>query len=105
MITLACFVVLVLATARLTRAVTLDSITAPVRDWLESKLGSYHFVNRLINCYWCAGFWVAIFTSSFALSAAVYLKLMPLATAGFVLPLLCPAVAYAASWILDKEEN
>lgn len=41
-------------TARLTRLITLDTITAPIRDRLSGLLGA------LVQCAWCTGVWVAV---------------------------------------------
>lgn len=40
--------------ARLTRLITLDTITEPVRKRLPGLLGA------LAECPWCSGFWVAV---------------------------------------------
>lgn len=39
---------------RITRLITLDSITQPIRDRLSGFLGA------LIECPWCSGVWVAV---------------------------------------------
>jgi hypothetical protein len=41
-------------TARLTRLITLDTITQPIRDRLKGLL------QVLVECPWCSGFWVAL---------------------------------------------
>jgi len=61
------FLLIALATFRLTRLVSYDIITAFVRDFLGSKekgtfLGT---LGALINCPWCAGLWFAFFTTFF----------------------------------------
>lgn len=40
--------------ARLTRLITLDTITQPIRDRLPGFLGA------LVQCPWCTGVWVAV---------------------------------------------
>lgn len=40
--------------ARLTRLITLDTITQPIRDRLKG------FLAALIECPWCSGVWVAV---------------------------------------------
>lgn len=47
-------VLAVLLAARLTRLITLDTITAPIRDRLPGLLGA------LVQCAWCTGVWVAV---------------------------------------------
>lgn len=85
--------------------VSLDSITAPLRLKIDTRFGHDSALSKLVWCYWCSGWWVAGLTCTLTLVAAVHLKHLPLTTAVYVAPLLWPAVAYAASWILDKEEN
>lgn len=47
---------LALATARLTRLITEDSITEDLRE----KVGAVHpLVDELVHCRWCAGIWAA----------------------------------------------
>lgn len=41
-------------TARITRLITFDTITQPIRDRLPGLLGA------LAQCPWCSGFWVAV---------------------------------------------
>lgn len=41
-------------TARLTRLITLDTITQPIRDRLKGLL------SVLAECPWCSGFWVSV---------------------------------------------
>lgn len=40
--------------ARITRLITLDTITAPIRDRLPGLLGA------LVQCAWCTGVWAAV---------------------------------------------
>lgn len=60
------FVVMVLATARLTRIVIADVITSGLRTRIfarfppaSSKHGPAHPLGQLIDCAWCTGWWVA----------------------------------------------
>ena len=50
------FVVVCLAAARITRLVTDDTITEPLRVWASDK----RFVYGLITCPWCIGFWISL---------------------------------------------
>ncbi len=104
MITLVAFVVLVLATARLTRAVSIDSLTAPIREWIGRKYGETSLIHKLIWCYWCAGWWVAGFTSLLAQILAVTTHQLSWWVAALTWLLLWPATAYASSWVLDQEK-
>jgi hypothetical protein len=57
------FVVLSLAAYRASRALSLDSITAPMRDrldfWSQGRGGWRQKVAELISCGWCSGFWLS----------------------------------------------
>lgn len=56
------FAVLSLAAYRASRAVALDSITAPMRDnldfWSHGR-GWQRKVYELVSCGWCCGFWLS----------------------------------------------
>lgn len=47
-----------LATYRLTRLVTADRITEPVRQWVEQRSS---WAGYLVTCDWCLSMWVAPF--------------------------------------------
>lgn len=53
-----------LAVARLTRLVTTDTITEPVRNWLAvirpGRLAERPRVAEFLTCPWCISFWIAI---------------------------------------------
>ena len=102
MITLAAFVALVLATARLTRAASIDDITLPLRLRLGHKFGQASFIYELVICYWCSGWWIAALSTAYTLTVLTALHLLP-ATVWWGYPIIFPAVAYAASWLIDKE--
>jgi len=103
MIYLVAFVVLVLATARLTRLICRDDITAPLRLAIDRKLGENSFVSRLIWCHWCVAVWVSLGASSFAMQALYTFGLISPKAAVLSWLLLIPANAYAAAWVIDKE--
>lgn len=48
-----------LATARITRLVTRDTITTPARMWLINRAGVDARFSELITCDWCSGVWVS----------------------------------------------
>jgi len=101
-ITLAALIVLVLATARLTRAVSIDDITLPLRLSIGKRFGGASKIYELVVCYWCSGWWVSALTTGYTLITLAAIGQIPwIALLSY--PLLLPAVAYAASWILDKE--
>lgn len=58
MITPLAFVVVILAAYRMTRAVVIDDITQPLRDYLTPKMGTRW--GELVECPHCAGFWISI---------------------------------------------
>jgi hypothetical protein len=100
---LVAFVVLVLATARLTRLVSRDDLTASWRLAIDRKLGENSFISRLIWCHWCSAVWVSLGTSSMAMQAAYSWGNLTPKAAVLSWLLLIPANAYAAAWVVDKE--
>lgn len=103
MIYLVAFVVLVLATARLTRLIYFDDLTLPMRQWIDRKFGPNSFLSRMIWCPWCASVWASFFTSTLAVHLMVDLGLVPWLVAPGVWLFLIPAVSYPAGWIVHKE--
>jgi len=55
------FVILSLAAYRASRAVAIDSITQPFRDWLSMQTGNRvgYFFDGLLSCGFCIGFWLS----------------------------------------------
>src|SRR5690242_20889167 len=53
------FVVAALAAARITRLVTRDTITQPLRLWLINRSGVDSRLAELLSCDWCSGVWVS----------------------------------------------
>jgi len=45
-----------LATYRLTRLVTTDALTAPAREWVQAR---YERLGYLFGCDWCSSMWLA----------------------------------------------
>lgn len=105
MIYLVAFIVLVLATARLTRLVSRDDLTAPMRLAIDRKLGQNSFLSRLVWCHWCVAVWISLGTSSVAMQALHSFVTMSPKAAILTWLLLIAANAYAASWIVGKEEG
>ena len=99
MIYLVAFVVLVLATARLTRLIYFDDITAKWR--LGLKRGS--LMEKIAFCPWCASVWASMFTSTVAMAAAWTWWSWNLGTVLTWGLLLIPAVSYPAGWLVHKE--
>lgn len=46
-----------LATYRLTRLVTTDTLTAPAREWVQAR---YDRIGYLVGCDWCSSMWLAL---------------------------------------------
>lgn len=103
MIYLVAFVVLVLATARLTRLTYFDDITIPVRMWIDGHFGQNSFLSKLVWCPWCSSIWWSMFTCALALSAAYVWQGWSVGPAIGTFILAVPAVAYPAGWLVDFE--
>lgn len=98
------FIVLVLFVARLTRLASIDQITVSLRAKIDAKHGTDSFLSKLIWCYWCSAIWV----SGLACIPAILVGPTFLGWSWLtvlIYPYLFPAVAYAASWIIDREAN
>lgn len=59
MINLFVFLVAALACLRLTRLVTTDVITEPIRVRIVAKTGIDGWIHTLITCAWCCGWWIS----------------------------------------------
>lgn len=75
------FVLGALASYRLTRLVVEDSILDRPRDWLTQKAT---WIEALLGCYFCAGFWVSVLVTLLLYAGGVSLPfvgwlLLPLA--------------------------
>lgn len=94
------FAVMVLATARLTRVVTSDTITDSLRTrifmkWPPENHGRHraHPIGQLIDCPWCSGWWIAGATVAVA---AQYVNVpVPL----IVWPAVAESAALLAHWL------
>lgn len=99
-ITLVAFAVLVLCVARYGRAISVDLIGLPIRAWAEEKFTRASKVYKLVTCYWCNVYWISLLKCCLAaVLASLYWHnwwLMAL------VPFVFPAVAYAASWVIEK---
>lgn len=75
--------VAVLACARLTRLVTTDTITAPLRARLEllaSRVGTRYgwvLLHELVTCPWCNGYWIGLAGSGAALAICPFADVGP----------------------------
>lgn len=105
MIYLVAFVVLVLATARLTRLASKDDLTVPARLWIDKRFGRDSWISRMVWCFWCSGVWVSLFTCAIANNLLMHLIGWDLLTSILTYILLVPATAYAASRVIDMEKS
>lgn len=60
-LSLTAFLVVSLAAARITRVITTDSISDPFRLFVSDRVQS-DWVDTLLSCPWCMGFWVSLAT-------------------------------------------
>ena len=102
MIYLLAFVALVLAVARATRVVVIDDITIKARGWLLRRFGEGSAMGKLVICYWCSGFWVSLLACLYVHTVTCSAGWLPWQTVAY-LPITTFAVAYGASWVLDRE--
>lgn len=102
MIYLLGFVTLVLATARLTRVFHTDEIARPLRDWILRKWPPPSKPSKLVRCYWCSGFWVALLLCSWTHGSLIAMGVVGWQSLT-LLPLAVLADAYAAARVLDQE--
>lgn len=96
MIYLLAFVVVTLAVARATRVIVFDEIAQPLRAWILRRWPLPSKPGKLVTCYWCAAVWVALL-------ACLLVHTVTPALPWTWLPLNWFAVAYSASWVLDRE--
>jgi hypothetical protein len=96
------FVVLVLASARATRVLFYDEIAAPLRGWVTRKWPEPSWPAKIVGCYWCSSFWISGLLSLYVHTLAAFAGWLPWHTVA-LLPITTFAVAYGASWVLDKE--
>lgn len=103
MIYLVGFVVLVLATARLTRLIHFDDLTLRWRNWIDSRFGERSVLSRIVWCPWCASVWASIITCPFAMAGLWLYGGWSLGGALWATGPLILAVSYPAGWIVHKE--
>lgn len=85
----------VLAAARITRLITQDTITAPLRMRAVNRMGIESKGAELIQCQWCTGMWAAAATvgAAWAWHDRWWLQL----------PLTILAAAYMVGWITSGD--
>lgn len=93
-----------LATTRVTRLITTDQITHPIRARVTRKLGPDHWLPYLLHCPHCASVWVALPATALTwhlhdMATSLHL------TSWLGLPLLWLATAYATARTLTTEKG
>lgn len=97
------------ATVRLTRLLTLDVITFPIRDWLAARTQDAStkdkislrvrllaFVEEMVTCTWCLSIWIGVPVVAVAWSYGE--------TGWFVVPALMLTASLVTGMILAKKE-
>lgn len=54
------------ASLRLTRLVTGDLITEPIRRWIDNRYGEESKAADFVRCPWCIGFWISLGVTALA---------------------------------------
>lgn len=93
------WLLVVLAAARITNALVYEAICKPLRDKLAGS-----FLGRMLECHWCAGFWVAEIFTACGTVAAVVLTPLPWLAVAAAFPIIWCSVAYGVGWLLDHED-
>lgn len=96
-------VVLVFATARVTRAVTIDKIGEPLRKYVERRFTASSLADYYVNCYWCVAVWVAAALSIAPIIYIVHYVHKPWWFGVCAWLYVSASVSYPASWLIDKE--
>lgn len=84
------------AVARLTRLVTSDLITEPLRDRIIRFLGTGSKAAYLLSCAWCASVWIAV--------PVAWLAVLSDGSAWFVIPALALSASLAAGIVAENTE-
>lgn len=90
-------VVTALAVARVTRLVTSDYLTAPVRQWVVLKLGTTSKGAYLITCDWCTSLWIA--------AAAAPLAYWHSTNPWYLIPAIALAFSYIVGFLAQFGED
>lgn len=101
-------IVVVLASARMTRVATTDRIGEGYRDWVEKRFGDptqFKISYVLTMCDWCNTFWTGLFWNCWTLASIVWLYDLDWRIALLSVPPLTFAVSYAASRLLASESD
>ena len=92
-----------ISTARLTRLLTLDKITEPIRQWVVRKNGTDGRWSYLIHCPWCSSIWIAPAPALLVWYLTDAPTLLGI-TSWVGAPLTWLTTAYLAALIIQKED-
>jgi hypothetical protein len=88
-------IILALATFRLSRLFTTDTIFEPLREWIWERKNPSTFLGYLFTCNWCMSIW-------FASLIGICYTIVPAVT---ILPCLILALSAVAGLISDKLDS
>ena len=98
------FLVLLLATIRVTRLIVADKLSEPFRQFLVDKLGVESWITYLFWCAWCSGFWVSLASSAIAWYVGGLQPFVSL-PAWFAIPAIALGMSYITGWVLSREDS
>ena len=84
-----------LATARLTRLVTRDQITHPLRRALLARVDRDGYLAYLLTCDWCVSVWIGAGAAVVGVRAGAW--------SWWWAPAVALVVSYVAGWLASKE--
>ena len=93
-----------LAAARITRLITADKISEPIREWIVRKRGPESQISYLIYCRWCTGLYASIVASICVWFGAGLRHLMPV-SGWFAIPALALAFSYLIGLLVRAEPS
>ena len=88
------FIILCLATFRITRLFLFDYILEPLRNLIWKKFPPHTWLGYLLTCTWCFSIWVAS-------GIAICYTIVPMVTVVVAIPFALSAVASIISKRLD----
>ena len=104
MSTLIALIIITGATIRITRLITTDKISEPLRQWVTHHNGEKGWFTFLIHCPWCTGYWIALpatITAWYLTNLPTYVDLTPWAA----IPALWSTLAYTTGYTLTQLEK
>lgn len=86
----------ILATVRVTRLVTHDAISDPVRLWITDRFGANSKIAYFVHCPWCVSMYVGAVAGYSAWSWAD--------TPGYQVATLALSASYVAGYLVSRED-